>query len=453
MNHEIIGASPGRWWVAALLSYLGIVNGFTTVIFVTMNSLLTEYFKVSAKVVDWLYLGNACGSICFGVLMGTLAKYRHVTVKSWYLEALLLDAVCFTAAVAAFLDISLFPLLIVGIFLNGFSVLTFMALIPITASVWFREKEQATIYGLGTAAKLVGDGMAAVAPSLFLSSGISAEDKIEHFGIIMTVIFATICVITVFVVMATWKFLQDLPRFPPTLAEARRLRIIDESQNETFCDMFKEFAGEIWILVKDRTSVFLILTYDIALAAMIFHFMFLPQSREFSESNYSSVIITQDAHKAYMLSCLAGGGIIGSITFGRALDMVKSYRILASLLGICLPLSSVLTFICYWFPVPIAPYVAIFLYGGCIGATMSFCGEMVKQYVYPNVSEITQGITRNCFSYILQVIFAQVFRFVIDTYGNVWFYLMDFLLCLCAPFLLLSVNPPLNRFLYQTLPE
>nr|XP_039274282.1 uncharacterized MFS-type transporter C09D4.1-like [Styela clava] len=410
-----------------------------------VNQLIADYFKLVFQVVDWIMLCQALGGLLMALPIGLLCIAKPLHTKIFFKSALL-QYRGFIARSAVVLHTGKgFPLLMISGLLTGVANTVYFVLIPLVGTVWFGEREQGTIYGIGWFAVSAGGLLATVLPTLLLH--LSSPDEVAHDIHRVVYVFVFICVFSFSSLLGLCVLIPNMPAIPPSRVEAMRVQAISSSIHElTMKKAIRDFIIELKVLITEVNNMILSLIFAIAQALFSVQYMMTPIiSTDGDES-----IATLASMKLRILISFSVGGLVAAVATGIAVDKFKQYNPMARFIGVALFLSSILMILCFYFKLQIVMYFAYFFYGAFIGSITAFVAEILKQTVHLKVSESTQGIWLAIGMSVFTFIIPPVVRLVYSKYGPLYFFILNSSLALIPCIMACSINPKLQRFLTET---
>nr|XP_039255638.1 uncharacterized protein LOC120332455 [Styela clava] len=301
MHHEVIETAKllesnetklygVRWLVACLLFLSGFLIMFAWHFFGVINEALSQHFEVSHQTIDWLTICAALGQFIGGPVIGYLFTHKPTAIKIWYIVTISLQAIAFTIfATVIYVGKYLFICMIAEVAV-GFACVVYFALIPVTATVWFGEREQATVLGIGWFAMMAAVVAASILPSILFAGITDLSVKMLYVALCLYAM-STLAIITLFILCL---FIPNSPKVPPSHAEIQRLTTAREAEQKSYKSTLLRFAKESKYIATERTSLTLVLMFTIIDTVFVCEYMLVPANESELELS-NSTLLSDDA--------------------------------------------------------------------------------------------------------------------------------------------------------------
>ncbi|XP_039247934.2 putative MFS-type transporter C09D4.1 [Styela clava] len=438
-----------RWFVGFLLIVCGFLVMFAWHFFGVINEVLSEYFQVSESTTDWLTMSAAIGGIFGGPIIGFLFVLRPTVVKMWYIVMILTTVSAFVIFAIVIYIKKYLILCMIAEFAVGTITMVFFALLPLTATVWFGEREQATVLGIGWLSMMIAVLVASFVPMAIFSENENIENEMTH----LSLLFLSFAAVGIICLGCVCLFVPNAPKIPPSYAELQRLKIAAGNNNETCATALWRFAKEVKLILVDRVSATLFVIFAVVDAVFVAEYMLAPASSRILEYQNSTNPVrpheTSESRGNVLLSYSAGG-LIGCVGMGFLADKMKAYNPIANILGISMCVSVTASLLGYIYRVKPLEYTSNFLYGLITLAFYPFMQEIIKQHVYPSVQESTQGIFVAFIGGVLCVVIPYLMRTAMTKFAKVAFYAISVSIFVIIEILIIGIKPTMKRFIYDS---
>lgn len=428
--------SSARWFALVSLGGLGILLGFIIAFPGTVNLIFTKYYNLDVRIVDWFTLCKAVSQILFTVPIGLYAIANPLKVRFWLLIASLLFGICFALISVAVIVKTLFWMIFIGMLFAGVADTIFRACVPLVALTWFSDDAQGTICGIAYGCLATGSAIAVITSVIFLNLTSPEEELLIAVNAIIWVSLSC-CLIGLLLVLITWKFVLESPPSPPSWSTAQRW-IEHSTSSETFAfkNSAKKILQQLKVLMTDKSSIALVLSFGIVLSALALHFMMLPPLQDEQQAS-STLSVTKQ--KSYLLIGVALFNIVGSTSFGAVMDRMKSYKKTVLVIGVPSTFCSVAMLLGYFLQSQIALYVSTASYSFFFFSLLPIVVGSLKQH--SEVNEVVQTVFCVIVWNVIMIIFSETYRFTISRYGAISFYICNVIVCFMTISLLVSIKP------------
>nr|XP_039251195.1 uncharacterized protein LOC120328730 [Styela clava] len=321
-NKQQIRTDWTRWLVAILLVTSGFLLSICRRIFAVANNVTIGDLHISNQTFYLLTLAGDIGMLIGSPIVGYIAMVKQTRVKIWFIVIFAILWISFVIfALALFLQYTMALCIAAQIAIGIGSSIYFM-LIPLSATVWFGEREQATAFSLGWSAMLFAGLFCSFLPGTIVSKlyAINGDDTLSR---TMARMFVALGFLSSGLLMVACVNFPNFPATPPSYAEMQRLALTKQMGNETLSYALRRFLKEIRFLITDRTSFILALWFNLNIAIYVAEYTRFPPPTSPDLLAFSS------------------GGFFGCIFMGIALDRLKSYNPLANIMGVSTIISSI----------------------------------------------------------------------------------------------------------------
>ncbi|XP_077974188.1 putative MFS-type transporter C09D4.1 [Styela clava] len=447
---------PIRWMVVFAVIVYGCQVGIISVTWGIWHQFLVDHFHITEIEADNVNLSAALGSILAAIPVLFIAQMYVHLIKPWLQFGLaLMGLSLFIEALVIALKQHIL-LMMLGQFIGGFAQVVFFVLVPLLATVWFDEREQATVLGISFFAFCFGKLIGTALPTFINLENIQGPILHSQSHALVSTLSIISCLDVILLLIIT-AFLPNLPVLPPSRAEAQRLKLIKEYPTG-LRHIWRNLLSEFKVLFFDKTSAILIFVQTTLITMSIVQFILMPVPEIFlnkTSNTSSNVTSTTDNDlltlpKSQVLVVFSIGGLIGSISAGLATDKFKKYNPIAQILCLGILICGVLITIGIEFDIFLLQICSSGMYGVFSLGANAFFVEILKQYVYPKVKEIVFGMALSFFIGIWLLIYVPILRQIELHFGSLGFLISFCLIFLICEILASIIKPELKRFNYDS---
>ncbi|KAK5646135.1 hypothetical protein RI129_004599 [Pyrocoelia pectoralis] len=382
-------------WIMLFMFFIVSVSSIMHVVqYTIIADIIVKYYGVTYTAVNWsttvfllmyIVLGFPSTFILekWGLRVTTLIGMGATTVGSWI-------------KVGA-ISPERYWVLMLGQAVISISKVVVMPIPPKLAGVWFPAKEVSTACGVSVIGIEMGLAVGFLVPPLFFQTEASRGDDISKSLFLMNISLAAVDT-AIFILLLI--FFKAAPPSPPSVAQSKI------EKNKGFFEMAR-------IIVSNRTNVFLIISYGIAIGLLL------------AVSTLLNQIVLKhypDAHEdaGFIGLVMIVAGMVATIICGVILDKYGKFKQIALLLSL-LGASSMLGY-----SLAIDKGI-IYIY--CITALFGFATlgmqvtglELGAELTYPIPQGITAGIlttSSQTFGIVLTYLYSYIFSTDGDFYAN-----------------------------------
>ena len=434
-----------RWWIAFFLAVDYLTTRLVRGSFGIVSDVYSAYFQISILTVDWFTLIQLPTMFIFTSLMLLLPLEKTSNKK---LSILMAGCVLFTIVclLASYCYPPLYPLIFVGMFVMGLSVISVDIVFPAFTLKWFPENQIGIALNLkevfGSIGGLLGfliPGNILISPlktnsfSIMNCTNTTVKNQEDNWSndnkLRLIALSGTLLILSIIVLLFLIFFAADQPPKPPTLAQAML-------RNNAAGIEPQSFYSRIVVSLKTVKKVIL----NIFFAQILFTFAVHDSSYAIYRAYLGEVLRelfekisdfeSANAHSSYVLIVFEIGCVVGSLLSGKITHRYQNYHFQISIGILFCILSLICTFIGYYFLIPVVVYIFIGFYGvfSMIYFTQTF--DIAYQHFFP----MDSGVLTVLFFMVSNgsgLIFTRMTKVFMSAFGNdALFIYMIILYCL-----------------------
>ncbi|KAH8307600.1 hypothetical protein KR044_004762, partial [Drosophila immigrans] len=239
-----------RWAVLILFVFYSASNAMQWVQYTIINNIITRYYGISDKWVDWT-------SMIYMILYIPL-----IFPGSWFLDKVGLRitalvgivGTCLGAWIKVFsVDPSLFYVTFIGQAIVALAQVCILSLPARLAAVWFGPDQVSSATSVGVFGNQLGVAVGFVLPPMLVPN----SESLETVGKDLQMMFYLVAGLTSILLVLMIFFFQDKPPTPPSAAQETSQRL------EGMAEQQVSFAQSLKNLLTNRNFIFLLLSYGI----------------------------------------------------------------------------------------------------------------------------------------------------------------------------------------------
>ena len=387
-----------RWWIISFLAVDYFITKLVRGSFGIVSNVYAAYFQISILTVDWFTLIQLPTMFSFTSLM-LLFPLENTSNKK--LSMLMAGCVIFTVVclLAAYSYPLLYPLIFVGMFVMGLSVISVDTAAPAFTLKWFPENQIGIALNLKEVFGAIGGmlgflipGNILISPLKINSSSImnctnttvkNQEDNWSADNKLRLIAFSgALLTLSIIVLLFLIFFAADQPPKPPTLAQAMLRNNPVEIEPQNF---YSRIVVSLQTVKKVILNIFfaqIMFVRVVNYSGNAIHKAYVGEVlRDFFEK--ISDFRSSNAHSSYVLVVYEIGCVVGCLLSGKITHRYQNYHIQIAIGILFCILSLICMFIGYYFLIPVVVYIFIGFYGvfSMIYFTQIF--DIVYQHFFP----------------------------------------------------------------------
>ena len=421
-----------RWWVVFFLAVDFSITKLVRGSFGIVSNVYAAYFQISILTVDWFTLIQLPTMFIFTSLM-LLFPLENTSNKK--LSTIMAGCVIFTVVclLASYCYPPLYPLIFVGMFVMGLSVISVDIVFPVFTLKWFPENQIGIALNLKEVFGSIGGMLGFLIPGNILISPLktnsfpmmnctnttvknqddnwSADNKLR-----LIAFSGTLLTLSIIVLLFLIFFAADQPPKPPTIAQAMlrnnaagiepqsfysRIVVSLKTVKKVILNTF--FAQIIFVCAVNYSGYAICKAYVGEVLRELFE-----KISDFESAN---------AHSSYVLVVYEVGCVVGSLLSGKITHRYQNYHIQISIGILFCILSLISVFIGYYFLIPVVVYIAIGFSGVFSMIYFAQTFDIVYQHFFP----IDSGILTVLLYMVSSgsgLIFTSMTKLFMSAFGN-----------------------------------
>ena len=392
-----------RWWI---ISFLAVDYSITKLVrgsFGIVSNVYAEYFQISFSTVDWFTLIQLPTTFIFTSLMLLFPLDKTSNKK---LSTIMAGCVTFTIVclLASYCYPPLYPLIFVGMFVMGLSVISVDIVFPVFTLKWFPENQIGIALNLKEVFGSIGSMLGFLIPGNILISPL----KTNSFSIMnctdttvknqddnwsndnklrLIALSGALLTLSIIVLLFLIFFAADQPPKPPTIAQALLRNNPVEIEPQSFYSRIVVSLKTVKKVMLNTFFAQILFTFAVHYSGYAIYKAYLGEVlRELFEkiSDFESA----NAHSSYVLIVFEIGCVVGSLLSGKITHRYQNYHIQISIgISFCV-LSLICMFIGYYFLIPVVVYIFIGFYGVFSMIYFAQTFDIAYQHFFPMDSGI-----------------------------------------------------------------
>eukprot|EP01083_Nonionella_stella_P047867 128137_1 len=382
-HQEPVRVYKRRFIVCMAFALNSMANGMIWVTFAPIQASASEYFEQSKALINLFSLIFMISYVPGSILCTYMFK-KYGLRKSYLFSSALQVIGCVIRWIGTISSVKSFALVLIGQTLPSISQPFFLNSPARLSAEWFSIQSRDTATGVLCIVNPIGIGIGSIIPTIFVTPDGTEGGGFAAITMIQLIFSAVALVMTAL-------FIQDKPPTPPSVSQ--------QLKKETASAPLKE---EIKRILSNIHFIYLLIGYTFGLG--LFNALLTLINQYTAAFAYS----TDDAGN--FSACIMGGGIVGSIIAGAAMDKFKRYRVIIRgfTLSVCLVII-LLTTIAMREDNGTAVLILFLLLGFTAVPLLALTFECSAQCTYPVNEELTSGILMS-FGCISGVIFTLIWE-------------------------------------------
>ena len=421
-----------RWWIVFFLAIDYSITKLVRGSFGIVTNVYAAYFQISILTVDWFTLIQLPTMFIFTSLMLLFPLDKTSNKK---LSMLMAGCVIFTIVclLAAYSYPPLYPLIFVGIFVMGLSVICVDIVVPAFTLKWFPENQIGIALNLKEVFGSIGGMLGFLIPGNILISPLKTnsssimnstnttvknqEDNWSNDNKLRLIAFSgALLTLSIIVLLFLIFFAANQPPKPPTFAQAMLRNNAAGIEPQSF---YSRIVVSLQTVKKVISNIFfaqIMFVRIVNYSGYAIHKAYVGEVlRVFFEkiSDFRSA----NAHSSYVLMVFEIGQVVGCLLSGEITHRYQNYHFQISIGILFCILSLICMFIGYYFLIPVVVYIFIGFSGvfSMIYFTQTF--DIVYQHFFP----MDTGILTNLIFMIGSgsgLILTRMTKFFMNAFGN-----------------------------------
>ena len=414
-NSDELQLYPIRWFFLAVAAMLFLLYSFSGMSITQINNIFVLYFHVSYAVVDWGAIGSFAGSLLAAMPVAWLTYTKYLQFRRLVITSAGLLCLSFAIGMAAFADTKLFPLLVIGQFLNGVCVALHFPMSLALTMAWFPHKEVGTALGVflfgGSAGLMLGTlvpSQVVMQPPVNATSRNTIWRRVDFEAcLVMWGIPLAICFVLLILMVG---LAADYPPKPPTLVQK------EKRKNPDMQSSFQDFLRTCKNLLKDINCLIVFIAGSIIYHVNTGEYTIMTQlmTKVLRGSNYDVDIMS-----SYSTTLMSAGGVIGSLVGGKIVNMSKRYKVQVIVMALLATLTSGLVLTAYHYNSYQAMFAMNVVFGFSTRSYTVSLFEILTQTTYP-INESFVMTIFNATGCFVTIIVAELGRLVYNNSGGFW---------------------------------
>ncbi|PAV67718.1 hypothetical protein WR25_04230 [Diploscapter pachys] len=384
-----------RWFILLMFIFLSASNGAQWIEYSIIVTIVSEFYDVSATLIDWTSMIYMLTYIFFFIPAAWLLDKYGLRVS------VLLGAL--GNAIGAWVKIMStnpdgFWITFIGQTIVGTSQIFTLGIPPRLAAVWFGPDEVSTACAAGVFGNQLGIAVGFVTPPLLVHNG-TKEDVARD----LNVLFLASAVLNTVVLTFILCFFSSKPKVPPSLAQLTQ-------QQEAAFD--SNFWGTLKKLMTSKDFLLLFITYGIntgvfyAVSTLLAQIVleFYPNEGE-TVGQIGLVIVV--------------AGMAGSVVGGYCLDRFKKFKLITLIVYLC----SFLAMLAFTLTLDLGSIAIVFANSLLLGFFMTgflpIGFEFAAEITYPAAEGTMSGLL-NASAQIFGIGLTMFMGWIIRSVGTFW---------------------------------
>lgn len=384
-----------RWAVLILFTFYSAANAMQWIQYSIINNIITKYYGVSDKWVDWT-------SMIYMILYIPL-----IFPGSWFLDKMGLRitalvgviATCIGAWIKVFsVEPDLFYVSFIGQSVVAFAQVCILSLPARLAAVWFGPDQVSSACSVGVFGNQLGIAVGFVLPPILVTN----SDNLDEIGADLQLMFYMVAGLTTVLVVLMIFFFQDRPPTPPSAAqEATQPNAEGES---TFVQSLKN-------LVLNKNYILLLTSYGMNVGVF------------YAISTLLNPVVLKyypghEVDTGRIGLCIVLAGMLGSVVCGIVLD--KTHRFKETTLAVYA--FSMVGMWVFTFTLDTGHIAVVYVTASLLGFFMTgylpVGFEFGAELTYPEPEGTSAGLL-NAAAQVFGIVFTMIYSELLSSYGDI----------------------------------
>ena len=421
-----------RWWIISFLALDYFITKLVRGSFGIVNNVYAAYFQISILTVDWFTLIQLPTMFIFTSLMLLFPLDKTSNKK---LSILMAGCVIFTVVclLAAYSYPPLYPLIFVGMFVMGLSVISIDIVFTYVTVKWFPENQIGIALNLKEVFGSIGGMLGFLIPGNILISPLktnsfpmmnctnttvknqddnwSADNKLR-----LIAFSGTLLTLSIIVLLFLIFFAADQPPKPPTIAQAMLRNNPAEIEPQSF---YSRIVVSLQTVKKVMLNIFFAQVMFVRVVNYSGYAICKAYVGEVLRELFEKIsdFESANAHSSYVLVVYEVGCVVGCLLSSKITYRYQNYHIQIAIGILFCILSLICMFIGYYFLISVVVYIAIGFSGVFSMIYFAQTFDIVYQHFFPIDSRILTVLL-----YMIGsgggLIFTSMTKVFMSTFGN-----------------------------------